>query len=436
VTVRMPDPVRQTALWILMRAETERRSMDGLLRTAAESFEERDRRFLWMLVQETVRWRTRLDAVLVPLVTRPLSKLDISVQVLLRMAACQFCLLDQIPAHAIVDEGVRLARRFSSRGAERLVNAVSHRLAEDGRARFAQLDPTGDPHTWANGYSHPSWLIHRWRTRLGDELARTILEWDNQRPPIWLRARVDGPIPPGEPGWVPNTYRMPIGYRPTEDPLFEQGAWTAQDPGETLVGLLPPVTTGDAPILDLCSAPGTKTSHLCDRHEARVVAGDRTRARIQRVRATMRRTGGHAELVVADAIEVAFRPGSAAGVLVDAPCSNLGVLRRRVDARWNVRPTDLARHRRQQTRILNGAAALPRVGGWLLYSVCSIEPEETDGVRLSFLKAHPHFRPHPFAFDLSPEFTPEEGVFRILPGQGECDGVYAALFKRIEEGTA
>jgi 16S rRNA (cytosine967-C5)-methyltransferase len=431
---RPPDPVRQTALWILQRTESEHRSMDSLLRTAADSFDERDRRLLWALAQETIRWRARLDAVIQPLVTRPIAKLDLSVRILLRMAACQFCILDQIPAHAIVDEGVRLSHRYAPRGADRLVNAVSHRLADDGRARFTHLAPTDDPSSWPVGYSHPEWLIDRWVRTHGTERARAILEWDNERPPVWLRARPAGMVPPGEAGWVPDTYRMPIGYRPTEDPLFEQGEWTVQDPGEALVGHLPPTET-DGPVLDVCSAPGTKTSHLCERQQTWIVASDRTRSRIRRVRDTVRRVGGLAELVVADATEPPYRPGAVAGVLVDAPCSNLGVLRRRVDARWNVRPSDLARHRRQQLRILNTAATLPRIGGWILYSVCTTEPEENEAVRIAFLRANPAYRPLPFSFNLAPELMTGPGVMRILPGEAECDGVYAALFIRAGKGN-
>jgi 16S rRNA (cytosine967-C5)-methyltransferase len=121
------------------------------------------------------------------------------------------------------------------------------------------------------------------------------------------------------------------------------------------------------------------------------------------------------------------------GVLIDAPCSNLGVLRRRVDARWNVRPSDLARHHAQQLRLLTTASILPRTGGWLLYSVCSTEPEETDDIRSEFLERNPWYSPGAFSIDLPPEYVPSEGALRILPGDGDCDGVYAALFIRIGE---
>lgn len=434
MTTRLPDPVRQAALWIILQTEAKHRSMDGPLRAAADSFEERDRRFLWMLVQETVRWKARLDAVVAPLLTRPIGSLDMQVRVILRMAACQVCLLDQVPPHAIVDEGVRLAQRFAPIGADRLVNAVSRRLTDDGRARWNLLDSTGDPRSWMVGTSHPAWLIDRWRRRLGQERTRAVLEWDNQRPPVWLRARPGGDAPPGDPGWVPNTYRMPIGYRPGEDPVFQQGEWTAQDPGETLVGLIPPPVEGEVPVLDLCCSPGTKTSHLSERY-GHVIAADRSRGKVRRARDTIRRTRSSAHLVVADGLRSPFRTGVAGGVLVDAPCSNLGVLRRRVDARWNVRPSDLGKHGKQQLRLLSAAAVLPRVGGWLLYSVCSTEPEETDRVRSVFLERHPWYRPLPLAIQIPPEFMPAEGVLRLLPGDGDCDGVYASLFIRSGEAS-
>jgi 16S rRNA (cytosine967-C5)-methyltransferase len=434
MNARLPDPVRQTALWILLQHEKLRRSIDAPLRTAAASFEERDRRFLWTLVQETVRWRSRLDAVVRPLVNRPLERLDPTVRILLRLSACQVCVLDQVPDHAIADEAVRLAQRTAPPGADRLVNAVCRRLTADGRARWERIGAKEAPADWPVRESHPSWIVERWRQRLGDERTLAILQWNNERAPVWLRARAGGPIPPGEAGWVPNTYRMPAGYRPSEDPRFAEGAWTAQDPSEALIGLLPP-DGGEGLIHDLCAAPGTKTSHLSERFPARVVAADRTRSRVQRMRETLERTGSDARLFLADATRPPIRPGTAAGVLIDSPCSNLGVLRRRVDARWNAKEREIPRHGQIQRKLLRTASDLVRTGGWLLYSVCSTEPEETDQVRAEFLADAPWFRPLAPHIDLPSEIVEAEGTLRIMPGQRECDGVYACLFRR-EGGNA
>ena len=129
------EPIRFTAFSILLRTVTGRRSIEGPLRGAASSLSDRDKRFLWALVRETLRWQGRLDAVSAPLLHRPIDRLGPPVRVLLRLAACQVCLLDQIPDHAIVDEGVRLARRFSPVGSAKLVNTVSRRLASDGRGQ-------------------------------------------------------------------------------------------------------------------------------------------------------------------------------------------------------------------------------------------------------------------------------------------------------------
>ncbi|MFB3908394.1 MAG: RsmB/NOP family class I SAM-dependent RNA methyltransferase [Candidatus Eisenbacteria bacterium] len=440
------DPVRMAAFGILMRLESRRGSIEGALRAAASSFEDRDRRFLWTLVQETIRWKARLDALLAPLLHRPLAKLDPPVRVLLRMAATQACLLDQIPAHAIVDEGVRLAAKMARPGAEKMVNAVSRRLIADGPVRWAHLAPGEDPASWPVGTSHPSWLVARWRSRWGNADAFASLLWDNTRAPVWLRAAPGAPPPAGgQPGWVPGTYRMSEEYRPAEDPLFQEGAYTAQDPSEALVGLLPPAPSDagagaddgaedgaddGAPILDLCAAPGTKTTHLSSRFGARVVAMDRTRNRAQRLRETLARTRLACPILIGDASRPPLRPSSAAGVLLDAPCSALGVLRRRVDARWNVREEDLRRLAKQQEGMLLAAANLVAPGGWLLYSVCSTEPEETEQVRASFLGGSGLFEPLPFALDLPDEVRPSTGVLRIRPGQAECDGVFACLFRK------
>ncbi len=429
---RAPDAVRLAAMNILLRSETGRRSIEGPLRAAADSFADRDRRFLWTLVQETVRWRGRLDALIQPLLHRPMASLDPSVRVLLRLAACQVCVLDTIPPHAVVDEGVRLARRFAPPGAERLVNAVGRRLAADGRERWRFLgEQRKDPAAWPVTHSHPRWLVERWRRRWGDERTLAVLAWDNERAPVWLRARGGGPAPAGVPGWVPGTVRMPSTYHPMDDPDFLAGRCTAQDPGETLVGLLPP-ETADGMILDLCAAPGTKSSHLAERFgPERVVSMDWTRSRVQLLRETLARTGLPCAIVLATAHSAPIRIGTCAGVLCDAPCSALGVLRRRVDARWNVRETDLVRHGRQQVRLLEAAAELVRPGGWLLYSVCTTEPEETEAVREAFLSRRPQFRPLPPVVDVPAGIREAEGTIRILPGQVECDGVYASLFERV-----
>ena len=157
---------------------------------------------------------------------------------------------------------------------------------------------------------------------------------------------------------------------------------------------------------------------------------DRSRQRLSLLRETLERVGAPVDFLLGDARSVPLRPGGAAGVLVDAPCSALGVLRRRVDARWNVRPGDLAAHGARQENILDQAASLPRPGGWLLYCVCSTEPEETERVHRRFLARHPEYRPGPL-----PPFLPErlvvgDGTVRILPGEAGCDGVYVFLVER------
>ncbi|MBM3286526.1 MAG: hypothetical protein FJY88_04145 [Candidatus Eisenbacteria bacterium] len=423
------DPVRLAAFGILHRSARGRRSIDKALRLAAAAHEERDRRFLWALVVETLRWRARLDAVLEPLLHRPLMSLDPSVRILLEMAACQVCVLDSIPPHAVVDEAVRLAAKVAPSGAERMVNAVSRRLTQDGAARWALVGGASDPAQWCVAHSHPRWLVDRWLQRWGEERTLSVLRWNNEHAPVWLRARRGGRAPEGERGWVADTYRMPRSYRPADDPSFLSGEWTAQDPGETLVGLLPPETP-DGWLIDLCASPGTKTTHLAERFGAgRVLAMDRRRSRMVRLRETLARTGDRCPLMVADALALPLRPGIAAGVLLDAPCSALGVLRRRVDARWNVRESDLLRHRDEQIRMLDAAAGLVRRGGWLLYSVCSTEPEETDDVRDRFLARHRGIRPLTIPIATPEDVEKGDGCLRILPGQGACDGVYASLFR-------
>ncbi len=233
--LRSVDPVRLAAFGILLQMELARRSIDRPLRVAASSFAERDRRFLWSLVQETVRWRARLDAVISPLLHRPIERLDPSVRIILRLAAVQFCVLDSIPPHAVVNESVRMAQRMAPQGADRLVNAVCHRLTEDGRARWAQIDeagrsiavtgfPTAIPDgSWSDG-SRDGESSRPWRSSVGTTRAQTSGSARVRMGPS-RRARRAGFRT--RTGWNRSTVLSRI-------PAFLLGHFTVQDPSETL----------------------------------------------------------------------------------------------------------------------------------------------------------------------------------------------------------
>jgi 16S rRNA (cytosine967-C5)-methyltransferase len=410
---------------------------------AESSFGRREDRALFRaLVGAVLRHRSRLDAVLDGLLDRsPVADLPPPIRAALRLGAAQLVLLDGIPAHAAVDTSVELAARHGHRGTAGLVNAVLRRLGREGRARWEEWDrfEANDPVlTLAVRHSHPAWLVRRWFVRWGLAETERVLRWNNALPDYWLRLRPGAAAPPGAAeGWIPDTARFPAGSHPAEQPGFSSGEWTIQDGSGILVGLLLPEVRGL--VLDLCAAPGTKTGHLAERASAgtRLLALDSSPGRLRRlVRGLARQAGAPIRIVpvAADGRRVPVRAPWEA-VLIDAPCSNLGVLRRRVDLKWRAREEEIFRLASLQAGLLGAAAAGCAAGGHLVYSVCTMEPEETSEQRDRFLAAHPEWSPAPLPAAVPMEARGREGEMLLPPGRFETDGGYAFLVRRGGTGA-
>jgi 16S rRNA (cytosine967-C5)-methyltransferase len=307
--------------------------------------------------------------------------------------------------------------------------------------------PSRDPlEALATRCSFPSWLAARWVARYGRDEAEALLTAMNERPPLTLRANrlrttrdalaerladeeglaarptrhaPEGLVVGG--GGALGTWRA-----------FADGAFTVQDEASMLVARLLAPEPG-ATVADVCAAPGTKTTHLVELMDGRgrVLAFDRERGRLERVREAAARLG--ASIVEAlDGAVADLAPRFAHtcdGVLVDAPCSNLGVLRRNPEVKWRRRPTDLESASRHQSEILAAAATMVKPGGRMVYATCSLEPEENDEVVRAFLGAHPAFaidRPETFPLPLDPD-----GWLRCLPHRHGTDGFSAVRFRRV-----
>lgn len=414
----------------------------------------RERHLARALVLEVLRHRSRLDWLCSRWLTRGgIQKLPSPARNVLRIGAAQIVLFDRIPPHAAVSSSVDLAHSHGSAGLPGLVNAVLRKVAREGRSVWDTLDDSPSDRagefSLALRHSHPEWLVSRWLGRWGDARTEAILRWDNTTPDFWLRLS-PGALPPPDaiPGWIPGTARLPAGSRPGLSEGFRSGEFTVQDGSAILVGWLPPSVTGL--VLDLCAAPGTKLSHLMERSEssATFLAFDKSAVRLRRLSEGLERLGradrpdspradslamaparSRLLVVAADATRIPAR-GPWQGVLIDAPCSNLGVLRRRVDARWRVQPGEIPQLAAVQAELLESAARSLEPGGWLVYSVCTVEPEETVERRREFLKRHQDWEPIPL-----PEFIPanvqlEPGEFLLLPGEHETDGTYAFAVRR------
>lgn len=462
---RAIDPVRAAALALLIEAEaTPAPIKEALDRAETRLPRDQDRALLHSLVNETLRHRPRLDDTLAPWIApRLLAELEPAVRNLLRLGLAQLVLHDRIPPHAAVDTAVSLAHHELHAGAAGFINAVLRRAVREGLTRWrgpqaASIETLSEPRQLAVHFSTPEWLVRRWIERWGLERARRALAAGAETPATWVRFRADQlglvqgtataaqiPIPAdlaaelgleddSRHSWLPGVARVPAGTRPATLPGFRQGRYTIQDPSAVAVGWLPPVVRGR--ILDACAAPGTKTGHLLERAEAgtRLLALDRTRSRQALVRQGLLRLGLEADCVVGDARHLPFAPGFE-GILIDAPCSNLGVLRRRVEVRWRSFEESLVRLADTQAAILRAAARALLPGGWLVYSVCTTEPEETTRQRDRFFEEQNAFEPCPLP-DLVPVAARgREGELILIPGELETDGGYAFVVVKTGPGS-
>jgi 16S rRNA (cytosine967-C5)-methyltransferase len=340
--------VRALAAQVLMAAE--KKFVDEALedrRSAALS--RRDKALLTTLVYGVTRWRRELDW----LIDRCAERVHPEIRQHLRLALFQIRHLDKIPRHAAVNEAVELAKGVSRKSAG-FVNAVLRKAAD--------LDL---PDTIGVRTSHPDWLIERWRGRFGGRDLDAILAADNAILPLTIR-----------PNPLKATGPIEVEGDPAADPRFADGFYTVQDETSMKVAPLLDPKPGER-VLDLCAAPGGKTTHLAELLGGKgvVVAVDLP-DRIGLVAESAKRLGlANVECVAGDGATIAFREAFDA-VLVDAPCSNTGVLARRPDVRWRLKEKDIAGAAAIQRRLLANAARLLKPGGRLVYSTCSLEPEE------------------------------------------------------------
>ncbi|MFM8567115.1 MAG: transcription antitermination factor NusB [Gemmatimonadota bacterium] len=381
-------------------------------RTAA--LEPRDRRWVQELVWTMLRRRGALDHRIAPCVTGGFARIDADVADLLRLGAAQLFQMDSVPAYAAIAQTVELAKRRHGPGAAGLVNAVLRRL---DRERDQPAPPLpGDPvEALAVTHSHPRWLVARWVARWGAEATQALLEANNTEAPIHLRpwdctaaelaAMCAAEGVTTEPALlVDDGVRLPSGTALTALTAFREGRCLVQDPAATLVTRYAAIPAG-ARVADLCAAPGGKAVEL-----ARTVS----------------------EVIAADASEAreAGTLGTFDAVLVDAPCTGTGTFRRHPDARWRLKPSDLAVMAATHRAILRGAAEAVAPGGLLIYSTCSLEPEEDDAPVEAFLAEHPEWSLEPPPEGTVPASTLDAGHLRVLPHRHATDGSFAARLRR------
>lgn len=406
------DATREAAFALLSAVCDRHRPLEEAL-DALGPIAPRDRAAAHRLTAAVLRRAGTLDAALEPLLRRAP---PVPVRHVLRLGAAGLLLLG-LPAHAAVATSVALARSRGLDGFAGLVNAVLRRLAERGTAALEGLDsPRLDT---------PAWLWRAW-----GEDARAIAQAHQQEAALDLTVAPGAPAPPGGIALPTGSWRYPPGTRVAELPGYAEGGFWVQDAAAALpVRLLAP-RPGER-IAELCAAPGGKTAQLAAAG-ASVVAVERDPARLDRLAANLARLRLSAELVCADALT--WQPGERFdAVLLDAPCSATGTLRRHPDVAHLRRPQDIAALTAQQDRLLAAAAALLRPGGRLIYAVCSLQPEE-GAARLA---AVPGLCQAPFGADeltALPEARTPAGDLRTHPAlsadYGGMDGFFAARLIR------
>ena len=446
----MPTQARRAAFAILLRVETQSSYAAELLHSPLTTdLSAPDAALATELVLGTLRWRAHLDFIAQRLTQMKWESLDPEVRVALRMGLYQLRFLTRIPARAAVHESVELVKTSGKRSAAGLVNAV---LRKGAAVDLASLRPRSmpEPDWLAVEISHPAWLLDRWEKRFGLEAARSLAGANNQPAPACLRIhspnriwaeiesqlRADGMEV--SPGRFLKDSRLISKGNVTRSAHFRRGDLVAQDEASQMVPLLLDVQQGHS-VLDLCAAPGNKTAQLAGPagRSGRVVAGDLHWHRLRDLREmTSSALGAPLSKVALDGCAPLPFRNRFDRILVDAPCSGTGTLRRHPEIKWRLKPSDIEDLAEKQFRLLDNASAALETRGRIVYSTCSLEPEENRGVIERFLAAHPEFRLLPLREEtarLQPFFLPDStrildnDFFETFPDRDGTDGFFAAI---------
>jgi 16S rRNA (cytosine967-C5)-methyltransferase len=443
---------RFEAFTILMEVDRGQAYADDLLRAGRVSaLSPQDRNLCTTLVLGVLRWQIALDLLIKKFLSRPNGRLDPAISIALRLGAFQLRHLDRIPAHAAINESVSLARLSGHQFASGMVNAV---------LRMVSSEPKTEPPAIG---THPAWLVERWIRIYGAETTQAICEHGQQQPE--LTVRLNSPDTEAElaeqgiqlaPGAILTAARRVLTGDITQTEAFQTGKIRIQDEGSQLIAELAGIGKN---ILDCCAAPGGKTLILAERNpDAMITACELSPARLAAMRARFAEMQDtHLAHLAPLSAQIHFQQADAARlpaepsydlILADVPCSGTGTFGRNPEIRHRLKPEDLARHHGQQVAILRGA--LRAGGNQVLYSTCSLEPEENEAVIDEVLADSPDWRQVSLDTRLSElrtagSFTPDgekllqpritaAGALSLIPGslgrEVQTDGFYAALLER------
>jgi len=413
-------------------------------RLADSGLERRDRALVTELVQGTARMKLTLDWTLRSFSKRPLEELESGVLWSLRLAAFQV-MFTSIPDYAAVDMAAQATLDVVGRRAVGYVNAVMRAFAQ-GCEKISFPDRETDPAAFLEArYSHPRWIVEMWISELGVEKAEALCAADNLNPPLALRTNTlrtsreslvmaleERGMEVEEGTLSPECLLVKGSGPPADLPEFRDGLIAIQDQGAQIVGHQVDPRPGMR-VLDICAAPGGKANHLAELmgNEGSVVAVDMNRSRLAMVEQAANRLGNTIVRTVAmDARELRGQlDGDFDRVLVDAPCSGLGTLARRPDARWRKRPADVESLARLQEYLLAAGSEMVSPGGIIVYSTCTISRRENDGVVEAFLDSRSG-RFEPVAAPLLKRAN--RPYMQLFPDTDSCDGMFAAVLRKKE----
>jgi 16S rRNA (cytosine967-C5)-methyltransferase len=423
------SPARAAAFEILMRVETTDAYASELLNSSRFSkLSASDHGLATALVMGVVRWRSVLDDAFARHINKPLSKLDSEVLVALRLGVYQLIFLDRIPRHAAINDSVEIVKRAGKTSATGLVNAVLRKVVKPDVGPPAEL-------------AHPEWLVKRWSGTFGADAAEKICEYDQHLPqaafyaddPTLITELADGAmqLEPGK--LLKNSFVLRSGDL-SRTAAFQEHRLVIQDEASQLVALLVGAGTN---ILDCCAAPGGKTRMIAERNpNARVVAMDLHPHRARLLRKLV--SEPNVLVVAGDARRMPLAK-KFDRILVDAPCSGTGTLARNPEIKWRLTPEDIVRLQAYQIEILTAAMQHVTPGGRIIYSTCSLEPEENEIVVQAAIEAEPSFKVIDSRDELQRLRDDGELVWsntgsllsgrylRTIPGVHPCDGFFAAI---------
>ena len=441
------DPVRDAAIDVLLRVFDERNmhldtSLDKTLRRKAPS--DRGRRFLTQIVYGTVRHKLLCDHVLKMLCTQPLHKLPLPILTILRMAVFQALFCNQVTTPAMVHTSVELAKKRGHAGTARLVNAILRKAPKSiDEVLLPNMEKDAEQYLSVR-YSIPDWLISLWKSRFGMEQLERICQTVNDPAPSCLRVNTlhddhmslqerleKSGIFTQKVTSIPEELTLTDGKSPLRSKWYQDGQFIMQDPASMLAPHLLSPEKGEF-ILDLCAAPGGKSTHIAQltSDQAPIVAMEINSRKIHAILENVERLDINSLFVLTgDGTSPPFSRESFDRVLVDAPCSGLGTLRRHPDLKWRCNPETLSRLAVLQESLLRSAINLCKNGGCIVYSVCTYTSQETEQITHAILAdGQVQLEEGP---ELLNPWKIAKGQYQTNPIDAALDGFYLTRFRKV-----